>query len=207
MRHDFNALVDICVKARTELVKEGYKPTSNSPDATGALILQHADGRTAMMFFPRKMAEGQGAGDIVFVEPGNVEVKTMPAHIYVGIREVIAANGGKKFARPKQARRSTGAIYSAAELRATEAALVRRGFQHTKDDGVLGVRIYNREDGACATLHLDELNCQPLSSGIMFVSEPGKPVVGTAVHAFARSEHPGIVSALRAVVAPFFPKR
>ena len=105
-------------------------------------------------------------------------------------------------------RRSTGALYSAAELRAVESALARRGYEHTSDDVNLGIRIYNRPDGACATLYLDELKCHPDNSGIMFLTgmkeEPSK---GTTVAAYAREITPGIKGAIRAAIAPFFPKK
>lgn len=105
-------------------------------------------------------------------------------------------------------RRSTGALYSAAELRAVEADLLRRGFDTPKDNTKLGVRVYNRNDGACAMIHLDELGCPSINSGIMFVTgmkeEPSK---GTTVSAYAREVTPGIKGFVQAALAPFFPKK
>lgn len=87
---------------------------------------------------------------------------------------------------PKQsfaasARMSKGPLYSARELKKVEVDLLARGFAHAQDDSALGLRIYNRTDGACATLYLDECGCDPNNSGIMFVTRPGKPAQALSV--------------------------
>lgn len=114
----------------------------------------------------------------------------------------------RNFNHATTGRRSTGALYSAAELNAVEGALTRRGFEHTSDDANLGVRIYKRPDGACATIYLDELKCDPMNCGIMFVTGMKEvPSKGTTVAAYAHEVTPGIKGAIRAAIAPFFPKK
>lgn len=84
------------------------------------------------------------------------------------------------------ARLSKGPLYSARELKKVEADLVARGFRHAQDDSALGLRIYNRTDGACATLYLDDCGCDPNNSGIMFVTRPSKPAQALSVWTYLK---------------------
>lgn len=83
-------------------------------------------------------------------------------------------------------RYSTGPLYSPRELRTTENFLRGDGFFKSEDNTVLGMRIFTRADGANAVIYLDELNCNPLNSGTMFVTQPEKPAYAGTVWDYAK---------------------
>lgn len=83
-------------------------------------------------------------------------------------------------------RYSTGPLYTQRELQKAEGFLAQDGFKKTEDNTTLGIRIYNRPDGASAVIYLDELKCDPLNSGIMMISQPGKEMFTGGVWTFAK---------------------
>src|ERR1044072_808025 len=86
-------------------------------------------------------------------------------------------------------RYSKGPLYSDLELHYVAQSLDREGYVKAEDSTALGIRTYlktvNGQQTGCATMYLDSLGCDPLNSGIMFISHEKGPR-GTTVWTYAQ---------------------